>query len=259
MCEELDQEYDALMAQYAAYVSDRLPVEELAERNEVLFSAHNCGVEGNSYTVDDTRALLEQGMNYVPKGKSLVETMEMLDHFHAYEHMLATLAEPMTEEYILRLHRLLTEHTIAYRHPGAQPGEYTTMDMAAGDTLFGDHTTLVQRVPDLLQHTEEALSRNLPPMFVAAMFHGYFIYLHPFRDGNGRLARLLSNKILLTAGHPLLIVTQDSKDEYIRALKMFRKDSAEYLVAFFYCTSMRRMREEMKQKHTNSQHPLFLF
>ena len=259
MCEDLDREYDALRMLYQKYVAERLPMEELAEHNEVLFSAHNCGVEGNSYSVEDTRALHELGMGYVPQGKPLVETMEMLDHFHAYEHMLDTIGEPMTEEYILTLHRLLTEHTIAYRHPGAQPGEYTTMDMAAGDTLFGDHERLIARVPDLLLHTEKAVADGLPPVFVAAMFHGYFIYLHPFRDGNGRMGRLLSNKILLAAGHPLLIVRQEDKEEYIRALKMFHKDSAEYLVAFFYRTAIRRMKGEMEEKQQNSKHMTFLF
>lgn len=259
MCEELEQQYEALRCEYQRCIADRLPKEELAERNEVLFSAHNCGVEGNSYTVDDTRALHELGMGYVPEGKPLVETMEMLDHFHAYEHMLATLQEPMTEVYVLNLHRLLMEHTIAYRHPDAHPGEYTTMDMAAGDTLFGDHERLVSRVPDLLRRTEEAEAKGLPPMFVAAMFHGFFIYLHPFRDGNGRIGRLLSNRILLRAGHPLLIVPREAKDEYIRALKLFHKDSAEYLVTFFYQTAMRRMRGEMKEKRSNSRHISFLF
>ena len=259
MCEELEQEYEALRLQYEQCVSARLPKEELAERNEVLFSAHNCGVEGNSYTVDDTRALRELGMGYVANGKPLVETMEMLDHFHAYEHMLATLDVPLTEDYILDLHRKLMEHTMAYRHPGAQPGEYTTMDMAAGDTLFGDHERLISRVPDLLHHTEEAQRSGLPTMFVAAMFHGYFIYLHPFRDGNGRMGRLLSNKILLAAGHPLVIVRREDKAEYIRSLKLFHKESAEPLVAFFYQTSISRMRSEMEQKRHNSNSLLFLF
>jgi hypothetical protein len=51
------------------------------------------------------------------------------------------------------------------------------MDMGAGDTLFGDHEQLIKKVPELLQHTERAIQKGLPPMFVAAIFHGYFIYL----------------------------------------------------------------------------------
>ena len=37
------------------------------------------------------------------------------------------------------VNRLVTEHTISYRASDAIAGEYTTEDMAAGDTVFGDH------------------------------------------------------------------------------------------------------------------------
>ena len=252
MCEDLEKEYVKLMQEYRQKVTDKMSPEELMTYNEVLFSAHSCGIEGNSYSVSDTRALKELGLGVVPQGKPLVETMEMLDHFHAFEQMAQTQQEPLTEDYLLRLHKTLTEHTIAYRHSGAKPGEYTTMDMAAGDTLFGDHEELIRKVPALLEKTEQALKGDLPRMFVAATFHGYFIYLHPFRDGNGRLGRLLSNKILLQSGHPIVIIPREAKDDYIRALKLFHSDSIEYLVAFFYKTAIRRMQNELKQKDANS-------
>lgn len=133
------------------------------------------------------------------------------------------------------------------------------MDMGAGDTLFGDHEQLIKKVPDLLQHTERAIEIGLPPMFVAAIFHGHFIYLHPFRDGNGRMARLLSNKILLQAGHPILIITRESKEEYIRALKLFHNDSAEYLVAFFYQCAIKRMEKEIEEKGRTPSKALHFF
>ncbi|MBR6032729.1 MAG: Fic family protein [Bacteroidaceae bacterium] len=257
MCEDLEKEYGELMLEYQQKVTDKMPPEELQEYNEVLFSAHSCGIEGNSYTINDTRALKELSLGVVPQGKPLVETMEMLDHFHAFEFMTQTRHEPLTEDYLLQLHKILTEHTIAYRHPGAKPGEYTTMDMAAGDTLFGDHEELIAKVPLLLEKTEQAMQGNLPRMFVAATFHGYFIYLHPFRDGNGRMGRLLSNKILLQSGHPIVIIPREEKEEYISALKLFHSDSIEYLVAFFYKTAIRRMQNELKQKSSNSAKGMF--
>lgn len=260
MCEDLEKEYAKVMQEYQQKVTDKMSPEELLAYNEVLFSAHSCGIEGNSYTVNDTRALKELSLGVVPQGKPLVETMEILDHFHAFEFMAQTQHESLTEDYLLRLHKILTEHTIEYRHPGAKPGEYTTMDMAAGDTLFGDHEELIAKVPLLLEKTEETLQGELPRMFIAATFHGYFIYLHPFRDGNGRMGRLLSNKILLLSGHPIVIIPREEKEEYIRALKMFHSDSIEYLVAFFYKTSIRRMQNEMKQKVSNSARTMkFLF
>lgn len=208
MCEDLEKEYGELMLEYLQKETDRMSPEELLTYNEVLFSAHSCGIEGNSYTVNDTRALKELSLGVVPQGKPLVETMEM----------------------------------------------------AAGDTLFGDHEELIRKVPSLLEETEKALKSNLPRMFIAATFHGYFIYLHPFRDGNGRMGRLLSNKILLQSGHPIVIIPREAKEEYIRALKMFHSDSIEYLVSFFYKTAIRRMQTELKQKRSNSANTMnFLF
>lgn len=260
MCEDLEKEYAKVLLEYQQKVTDKMSPEELLSYNEVLFSAHSCGIEGNSYTVNDTRALKELSLGVVPQGKPLVETMEMLDHFHAFEFMTQTRHEPLTEDYLLRLHKILTEYTIEYRQPGAKPGEYTTMDMVAGDTLFGDHEKLIAKVPSLLEKTEEALQGDIPRMFISATLHGYFIYLHPFRDGNGRMGRLLSNKILLQSGHPIVIIPREEKEEYIRALKMFHSDSIEYLVAFFYKTAIRRMQNEMKQKNSNSAHTMkFLF
>lgn len=76
--------------------------------------------------------------------------------------------------------RRVTFHTLAYRCPDAILGEYTTTDMAAGDTVFGDHEELVAGVPKLLESTENAVINNVVhPMVLAARFHGYFEYLHP--------------------------------------------------------------------------------
>ncbi len=58
---------------------------------------------------------------------------------------------------------MVTEHTIAYRAQGAIAGEYTTEDMAAGDTVFGDHETLIARVPSLMASTQKAINDNQHP------------------------------------------------------------------------------------------------
>lgn len=55
------------------------------------------------------------------------------------------------------INKRVTLHTLTYRSPDAIPGEYTTTDMAAGDTVFGDHEELIARVPQLLESTERAI------------------------------------------------------------------------------------------------------
>lgn len=248
MTQELIDTFNRLSDEYRRYVSDKMSVEDFREYNEILFSSHSCGIEGNSFTVDETRTLKEKGLGMIPQGKTLVEAFEMLDHFAAYEEMVRTINEPLTEEYIKHLHFLLTEHTIGYRHKGAKPGEYTEYDMCAGDTIFGDHEQLIARVPELLKSTESALlDSRWHPLEVAARFHGHFEWLHPFRDGNGRIGRLLVNKILLQKDLPMLILSVNQRTDYLNCMKVFR-ESAEPLTDFFFETTINRMEQEILQK-----------
>ena len=95
-------------------------------------------------------------------------------------------------------------------------------------------------------------------MVVAAKWHGYYEYLHPFRDGNGRTGRLLSNFILLKTGHPLLIIRIEDRAAYISALKQIRTEGTdEHLVAFFFKTAIDRMTSELEQKRKNSLPTMF--
>lgn len=251
--------YFEILPEYQQKVEKQMADDDLKSFNEILFSCHSCAIEGNSYTVNDSRALYELGLSSIPQGKTLAESMEMLDHFHAYETMLDSLQEPMSEELLKKLHFQLTEHTIAYLHKGAKAGEYTDTDMCAGDTIFGDHEVLVAQVPRLLEATEKAIQDGLPAMEVAARFHGFFEHLHPFRDGNGRVGRLMSNYILLRCGLPLLIIPIEKREEYIQCLKLFRKDSQEYLIDFFYRTAVEQMESCLSQKKAASKKMFFMF
>ena len=252
------EEYEAVRKDYQREIADKMGRQQWMEYNEILFSAHSCAIEGNSFTVDDTRILREQGMAMVPVGRSLLECTEMADHFRAFDYLVSRLDGPFDESLLKEINRLVTEHTLSYRAQGAVAGEYTTEDMAAGDTVFGDHETLIAQVPHLMESTQKALDAGLHPMVVAAKWHGYYEYLHPFRDGNGRTGRLLSNFILLRAEHPLLIIRLEDRSAYISALKQIRSEGTdEHLVAFFFKAAITRMKEEMAQKRKLSKPFLF--
>ena len=261
MFEEEIKIYERVLAEYRQKISQRMNGDELKEYNEILFSAHSCGIEGNSFSVDDTRELKEKGLGLIPQGKTLYEVFEILGHFKAYEFLLGKKEEPLTEELLKETHRILMEHTLPYKCPGAVSGEYTDTDMCAGDTIFGEHETLIARVPQLLDSTQQAISEGrVHPMVLAARFHGFFEYLHPFRDGNGRIGRLFSNFILHKAGHPIVIIRQENKGEYIHALRCIRTERTdEHLIAFFFRMAIERMQREMEEKKSGTKLMNFLF
>lgn len=261
MFEQQIEAYVTLRKEYSQRVTSRMNRDDLKEYNEVLFSAHSCAIEGNSFSVNDTRELKEKGLGVIPQGKTLFEAFEMLDHFSAYEYLFAQADRPLTEELLKETHRILMLHTIAYKHPGAQAGEYTDTDMAAGDTLFGDHEQLIARVPQLLQSTQSALDADrIHPMIIAARFHGFYEYLHPFRDGNGRLGRLFANYILHVKGHPIVIIPQECKGAYSDDLRCIRTEGTdEYLIDFFFQTAIQRMQREIDEKKRQNLYKPFLF
>ena len=250
MFERQIEAYEILRTEYMQRVTSRMNRDDLKEYNEVLFSAHSCAIEGNSFSVNDTRELKEKGLGVIPQGKTLFEALEMLDHFNAYEYLFAQANRPLTEELLKETHRILMLHTIAYKHPDAQAGEYTDTDMAAGDTLFGDHEQLIARVPQLLRSTQSALNANqIHPMIIAGRFHVFYEYLHPFRDGNGRLGRLFANYILHLKGHPIVIIPQETKGAYIDALRCIRSEGGgASLVSVGFRRRIRRGRGDVGLK-----------
>ena len=260
MFEQAIKHYEEVRCEYEECIVKKMAPADYMDWHEVLFSTHSCAIEGNSFTVDDTRILKEQGLAMVPVGHSLLECTEMADHFRAFRYVTTHLDAAFDEKLLCETNRLVTENTLAYRAPGAVAGAYTTEDMAAGDTVFGDHETLVSRVPALMSSTAEAMERGVHPMIVAARFHGFFEYLHPFRDGNGRTGRLLSNWILLHAGHPLLIIDIKDRADYINALRQIRSEGTdEYLVSFFFRVAVERMNSDLAQKRKNTGLGVFLF
>ena len=259
MFEQEINQYNQLAKQYLERVAKPMGDLEFRKYSEVLFSCHSCGIEGSSFSVDDTRALFEQGLGYYPVGKTLLECQEMADHFKAYEWMHGHLDHPFDVELMKTVNRLVTLNTLPYRVPGAVPGEFTTVDMAAGDTLFGDHEKLIARLPALMESTAKAMAEaKIHPLVLAARFHGFYEYLHPFRDGNGRTGRLLSNFILLQFHLPELVIHKEDRQQYITALRARRTENTdEHLVAFFFEAAIKQMQDELNQKKNGSRTMLF--
>ena len=67
-------------------------------------------------------------------------------------------------------------------------------------------------------YNEENAKGELSPSELAILFHYRYIRIHPFDDGNGRIARLMVNYILSSHGWPMIVVRSRQKDAYLEAL-----------------------------------------
>ena len=83
---------------------------------------------------------------------------------------------------------------------------------------------------DLVDWYREKEREGEHSIIIAATFHYRFVRIHPFDDGNGRMARLLMNMILIKHGYTIAMIHQDSREEYLRELEQV--DRTEDLTQF---------------------------
>ena len=88
--------------------------------------------------------------------------------------------------------------------------------------------TIQQEMDDLLDWVNNKAFKNKKNVLKdAAIFQTRFIKIHPFRDGNGRTARLLTNYLLLTFERPIVSIPIQDKNDYVQALNYANSSSIE--------------------------------
>jgi len=206
----------------------------LSRRFTVDFNYNSNHIEGNTLTYGQTELLLLFG--------KVAGTAD----FHDYEEMKASdvglkmmIAEatenqhPLTQGFIRTLHQtLLREDYTVYKNlPGGMQTSYT---IHAGQyktrpnsviTRYGDRFEYASpdETPSLMTdlvdwYNQAEAEGKLSPVELATIFHYRYIRIHPFEDGNGRIARLLFNYILSRHGYPMIVVRSRLKKDYLEAL-----------------------------------------
>ena len=114
------------------------------------------------------------------------------------------------------------------------PGEYKTqpnkVQTSAGEIFkFVDPVEVepeMRRYVGLLNGPAPSGSAEL--LFHLARIHHAFLFIHPFDDGNGRIARLLLNYVLLKLGYPPIVIRTESKRDYLSALHRADTEERDY-------------------------------
>lgn len=207
--------------------------DRLARKFSIEFNYNSNHIEGNTLTYGQTEVLLLFG-KVIGEAK-MRDLEEMKAHNIGLRMILdeACTDRPLTEMFIRQVHQtLLREDYVVHRTlPGGMSSSYTvhagcyktrpnsviTLSGERFEYASPEETPML--MTDLIQwyQTEEAKG-ELNPLELAAMFHYRYIRIHPFEDGNGRIARLIMNYILSRHQYPLIVVPSKSKQEYLSAL-----------------------------------------
>ena len=189
---------------------------------------HSTAIEGSTVTEIENQLLFDEGIS--AKGKSISEQMMNLDLKKAYEKSIriAKSHSDITIEMLKGLARLVMMNTgstykTALGEFSSASGDLRLLNVTAG--VGGRSYLSYQKVPEKLQEFCDWINEERSkPMSTAERYnlsfeaHYRLVTIHPWADGNGRMARLVMNHIQFEFGLIPAKVLKEDKGDYINAL-----------------------------------------
>lgn len=221
---------------------------------------------------DEEVARLLRGLKFrSPKGRDEEENAGYADLLGRIFDNYKTLK--LTEGQILQFHSIMLKFS---KNDQEHRGKYKTIDnIVVAKNEKGEETVLFRPTPpylvkkeidDILFWTQEQLEKDeLHPLLVIANFIFEFLAIHPFRDGNGRLSRTLTNLLLLKESYSFVPyvsleeIIEEHQIEYylaLRATQKKHKTKDEDITAWvnFFLDTLIKQTEKAK-KIMESEHP----
>jgi len=196
-----------------------------------LWTHTSTAIEGNTLTLGETAFVLEEGLTV--SGKPLKDHQEVVGHARAIDliYDLVKREPEITENDLFNLHKAVQTELVfdVYKPVGSWKVEPNWTSMIDGDRQFIFEYAAPKDVPILMREwlkllnrrislpSEENISEN-DALSAYSELHIAFVRIHPFFDGNGRIARLAANIPVLKSGFPPIIIPKERRREYIMSL-----------------------------------------
>ena len=195
------------------------------------FTYDTNAIEGNTLSLQETSFILFE--NRTPKGKSLREINEVLNHKKAFDFIL-NYKKDINKKFICEVQKVIVQNTLK-KELEDQIGKYRDIQVYIRGANFIPPTSKQAKIDmaNLLRWYN--LNKNrVHPFIIAAYFHNAFESIHPFVDGNGRTGRLLMNFILHKNGFPMINIPNKRRLEYYECLEETRKHNLKRFINFLF-------------------------
>jgi Fic family protein len=218
---QCDQNQQKLWA-YRPLSDDTL--KSLREYYRVGLTYTSNALEGNSLTESETKVVIEDGLTI--EGRPLRDVYEAVGHAKAYDYLFdLSHKSPLTEEIILKLHQLFYQQI-----DSEKAGKYRQVPVFISGSQYA--VTPVAEIGKQMNQLLLWYNNNegkLHPVILAAELHKRFVFIHPFVDGNGRLARLLMNLSLMRNEYNIAIIPAVTRSEYVASLEKAHTDEQVFI------------------------------
>lgn len=226
----------------------------------ILFAYHSGKIENDQITYHDTREIFENGkaLNFTGDPRALFEQQNQKLCYDFLRQKIVD-KEPLSVELIKEVHAILTSGTFderRYVDKGERPGEFKKHDYVTGIHEVG---YAPEEVEDAISELVDELAEirdNANILKAAAYFHARFEYIHPFADGNGRVGRTLLNYFLMIHGEPPVIVYDEDKKEYYKALEQYDEhEEIDALADFLQVQTIKTWEKTLDRSQGKVKHP----
>ena len=223
-----------------------LKIAYLSERDWKVFSEiftyNTNAIEGSKLSQKEVNDLLEKG-KWPDKSKE--DIAEAYGADEAIRYIRAT-KEHMSVPLIRQIHKIVFKNSKPFAGKLRKKGEEVVVMDSRGNVV---HEGASQgRISHLLKKLTEWYDDNkskYPALVLGAVVHNQFENIHPFRDGNGRVGRILLNNILIKHGLPPINIDIKNKAEYYATLKAYESSKDLKPAIELYMKEYKSLKKEL--------------